>query len=149
MSEKTENIYVLSQDPLTDERIAEIVLRTVYEGDASIPYRDAWVAEFGIPFARAIEQEHGIRPNAAELDKQGMPAQAECCRQAARHMETREMELKHALAVTGETLDKEFDDGDALLRLLGLDPATYRTDGSRMNLLKIRAALGKRMTPNA
>ena len=47
-----------------------------------------------------------LRRHAGEWDKQGLPVQAECCRQAARHMETRELELKHALAVTGETLDK-------------------------------------------
>ena len=53
----------LKREPLTDEQIAALVLRTVYEGDASTPHRDAWAAEIGIPFARAIEQEHGIRPN--------------------------------------------------------------------------------------
>lgn len=47
--------------PLTEEQIASIVLRTVYEGDASTPYRDAWAAEIGVPFARAIEAAHGIR----------------------------------------------------------------------------------------
>lgn len=86
-----------------------------------------------------------LRRHAAEWDKQGMPVQAECCRQAARHMETRELEL----TVTGETLDKECDDGDALLRMLQLDPAAYRTEGGRLNLLKIRAALAERKTPNA
>ena len=55
--------YPAPQEPLPDECIAALVLRTVYEGDASTPYRDAWAAEIGIPFARAIEQEHGIRPN--------------------------------------------------------------------------------------
>ena len=89
-----------------------------------------------------------LRRHAAEWDKQGMPVQAECCRQAARHMETRELELRHALTVTGETLDKECDDGDQLLRLLDLDPATYRTEGGRLNLLKIRAALAERKPPN-
>lgn len=90
-----------------------------------------------------------LRRYATEWDKQGMPVQAECCRQAARHMETRELELKHSLAVTGETLDKECDDGDELLRMLGLAPEQYRTDGGRLNLLKIRAALAERKTPNA
>ena len=89
-----------------------------------------------------------LRRQATDWDKQGMLVQAECCRQAARHMETRELELKHSLAVTGETLDKECDDGDELLRMLDLDPATYRTEGGRMNLLKIRAALADRKTPN-
>jgi len=46
--------------PLTDAEIAAIVLRTVYEGDASTPHRDAWAAEIGVPFARAIEAAHGI-----------------------------------------------------------------------------------------
>lgn len=36
-----------------------------------------------------------------------------------------------------------------MLRLLDLDPATYRTDGGRLNLLRIRAALAERKTPNA
>ena len=40
-------------------------------------------------------------------------------------------------------------DYDALLRMLDLDPATYRTEGGRLNLLKIRAALAERKTPNA
>ena len=89
-----------------------------------------------------------LRRQAGEWDKQGMPVQAECCRQAARHMETRELELKHALTVTGETLDAECDDGDSLLRMLDLEPAQYRTEGGRLNLLKIRAALADRKTPN-
>ena len=46
--------------PLADEQVAKLVLQTVYEGDASTPHRDAWAAEIGIPFARAIEREHGI-----------------------------------------------------------------------------------------
>ena len=33
--------------------------------------------------------------------------------------------------------------------MLDLDPATYRTEGGRLNLLKIRAALAERKTPNA
>lgn len=89
-----------------------------------------------------------LRRHAAEWDKQGMPVKAECCRQAARHMETRELELKHALTVTGETLDKECDDCDELLRMLDLDPATYRTEGGRLILLRIRAVLAERKTPN-
>ena len=52
------------------------------------------------------------------------------------------------MTLSGETLDKECDDGDELLRLLDLDPATYRTEGGRLNLLKIRAALAERKTPN-
>jgi hypothetical protein len=47
-----------------------------------------------------------------------------------------------------ETLNKECDDGDELLRMLDLDPATYRTEGGRLNRLKIRAALAERKTPN-
>lgn len=46
--------------PLTDDQIAVLVLATVYEGDSSTPYRDAWASEIGIPFARAIEAAHGI-----------------------------------------------------------------------------------------
>ncbi len=46
--------------PLTDEQIAALVFSTVYEGDASTPHRDAWAAEIGVPFARAIERAHGI-----------------------------------------------------------------------------------------
>ncbi len=48
--------------PLTDAQIAALVLATVYEGDARTPHRDAWAAEIGIPFARAIEAAHGIVP---------------------------------------------------------------------------------------
>ena len=89
-----------------------------------------------------------LRRQAAEWDKREMPIQAECARQAARHMEVREVELKHALAVTGETLDQEAEDGDALLRMLDLEPGQYRTEGGRLNLLKIRATLADRKTPN-
>lgn len=89
-----------------------------------------------------------LRRHAAEWDKREMPVQAECCRQAARHMETRELELEHALIVARETLEKECDDGDALLRMLGLDPGRYRTDGGRLNLLRVRAELADRKTPN-
>jgi hypothetical protein len=46
--------------PLTDEQIKALVLATVYEGDCSTPHRDAWAAEIGVPFARAIERAHGI-----------------------------------------------------------------------------------------
>ena len=46
--------------PLTDEQIAVLVLATVYDGDCSTPHRDAWAAEIGVPFARAIERAHGI-----------------------------------------------------------------------------------------
>ena len=45
---------------LTDEQIAALVLATVYEGDSSTAHRDAWAAEIGVPFARAIERAHGI-----------------------------------------------------------------------------------------
>ena len=46
--------------PLTDEQISALVLETVYENDERIPYRDYWVREIGMPFARAIEAAHGI-----------------------------------------------------------------------------------------
>lgn len=49
-----------ARQPLTDERIAELVLSTVYEGNVSTPHRDAWTAEIGIPFARAIESAGDI-----------------------------------------------------------------------------------------
>ncbi len=88
-----------------------------------------------------------LRRQGSEWDKREMPVQAECARQAARHMETRELELEHALIVARETLEKECDDGDALLRMLDLDPEQYRTDGGRLNLLRVRAALADRM-PN-
>jgi hypothetical protein len=56
--------------PLNEEQIAEIVLRDVYEGDESIPYRHDWTRETGIPFARAIERAHGITsPDAQEAHK--------------------------------------------------------------------------------
>ena len=89
-----------------------------------------------------------LRRHAAEWDKREMPVQAECCRQAARHMETRELDLEHALIVARETLEKECDDGDALLRMLELDPEQYRTEGGRLNLLRVRAVLADRKTPN-
>lgn len=41
-------------------------------------------------------------------------------------------------------LSEECDDGDALLRMLGLDPEQCRTEGGRLNLAKIRAALAER-----
>jgi hypothetical protein len=82
-----------------------------------------------------------LRRQAYEWDKQDMPVQAECCRQAARHMQHRENELEHALIVARETLEKECDDGDALLRMIGLDPEQYRTEGGRLNLLRVRAAM--------
>jgi hypothetical protein len=47
-------------EPLTGEQLATLVLQTVYEGDASTPHREAWAAEIGVPFARAIERAHGI-----------------------------------------------------------------------------------------
>lgn len=49
------------REPLTEAQIAKLVLETVYDGDASTPHRDAWAAEIGIPFARAIEAAHGIK----------------------------------------------------------------------------------------
>lgn len=36
-----------------------------------------------------------------------------------------------------------------LLRMLDLDPEQYRTDGGRLNLLRVRAALADRTPPNA
>ena len=90
-----------------------------------------------------------LRRQAADWDKREMPIQAACCRQAARHMEQRENELEHALIVARETLEQECDDGDALLRMLDLDPEQYRTDGGRLNLLRVRAALADRTPPNA
>ena len=46
--------------PMTDAQIEALVLETVYENDERIPYRDYWVREIGMPFARAIEAAHGI-----------------------------------------------------------------------------------------
>ena len=89
-----------------------------------------------------------LRLHAAELDKREMPERAERCRQAARHMEQRENELEHALILARETLEKECDDGDALLRMLDLEPELYRTEGGRLNLLRVRAALADSKTPN-
>ena len=89
-----------------------------------------------------------LRRQANDWDKCEMPIQAECARQAARHMETRELELEHALIVARETLEQECDDGDALLRMLDLDPEQYRTEGGRLNLLRVRAVLADRKTPN-
>jgi len=57
------DFYLMPQPPregLTDAQISRLALQTVYEGDTSTPYRDAWAAEIGIPFARAIERAHGI-----------------------------------------------------------------------------------------
>ena len=48
------------REPLSEAEIAKIVPHTVYEGDASTPHRDAWAAEIGAPFARAIERANGI-----------------------------------------------------------------------------------------
>ncbi len=44
-------------EPLTDEQIAALALKVVYEGDASTPHRDAWVAEIGVPFAHSAIAE--------------------------------------------------------------------------------------------
>lgn len=85
-----------------------------------------------------------LRRQAGEWDKREMPVQAECARQAARHMEMREIELCHELVNVRETLENECIDGDELLRMLDLDPETHRTEGGRLNLLKIRAALAER-----
>lgn len=87
-----------------------------------------------------------LRRQAADWDKRELPIQAECARQAARHMERRELELQHALIVASETLERECEDGDALLRMLDLDPEQYRTDGGRLNLLRVRAALADRQS---
>lgn len=38
-------------------------------------------------------------------------------------------------------LRQECDDADAVLQAFGLDPETFRTEGGRLNLLKIRAAV--------
>lgn len=46
-------------------------------------------------------------------------------------------------------LSEECDDGDALLRMLGLDPEQCRTEGGRLNLAKIRAALAEAEAPKA
>lgn len=89
-----------------------------------------------------------LRRQASEWDKREMPVQAECCRQAARHMEVREIELCHKLVDARDALENECIDGDELLRMLDLDPERYRTEGGRLNLLKIRAALADRKTPN-
>ena len=42
-----------------------------------------------------------------------------------------------------EMLSQECDDSDALLRVLGLDPEQYRTEGGSLNLPKIRTALAE------
>lgn len=89
-----------------------------------------------------------LRSQAADWDEHQMPMTAECCRQAARHMETRELELEHALIVARETLEHECNDGDALLRMLDLEPEQYRTESGRLNLLRVRAVLADRKTPN-
>jgi hypothetical protein len=54
---------------LTDEQIAEIALKTVYQGDATTPYRADWTAEIGIPFARAIERATAARAESAEAER--------------------------------------------------------------------------------
>ena len=66
----------------------------------------------------------------------------------ALHMERREVELCHQLVTVRETLEHECIDGDALLRLLDMDPEQYRTEAGRLNLLKIRAELADRKTHN-
>lgn len=51
-----------------------------------------------------------LRRNAFELDKQEMPVQAECLRQAARHMEALERDsaqLKAAQAIAAEQAEDE------------------------------------------
>lgn len=49
-----------------------------------------------------------------------------------------------------ERLTREFErecaDGDSLLRLIGLDPDYYRTEGGSLNLPKIRARLEDQRT---
>ena len=54
-------LYTRPAVPLTDERVKELVLGTVYQGDATTQHRDAWAQEIGIPFARAIEAAHNIK----------------------------------------------------------------------------------------
>jgi len=90
-----------------------------------------------------------LRRTAAEWDKQANSVRAEATRQAALHMERREVELCHQLVNVRETLEHECIDGDALLRLLDMDPEQYRTEAGRLNLLKIRADLADRKTHNA
>lgn len=90
-----------------------------------------------------------LRRTAAEWDKQANSVRAEATRQAALHMERREVELCHDLVNVRETLEHECIDGDALLRLLDMDPKHYRTEAGRLNLLKIRADLADRKTHNA
>lgn len=86
-----------------------------------------------------------LRRYAAELDKAGAtPIKAEVIRQAALHMERRDVELCHQLVTVREEFERECIDGDELLRMLELDPEQYRTDGGRLNLLRIRAALAER-----
>jgi hypothetical protein len=62
--------YQAPQEPLTDRQISALIFHEVYDGDASIPHRDGWANDIGIPFARAIERAHGIKaPNVrANLD---------------------------------------------------------------------------------
>jgi hypothetical protein len=40
---------------LMDAHIEEIILRVVYDGDDSVPYRKQWTADVGLSLARAIE----------------------------------------------------------------------------------------------
>lgn len=86
-----------------------------------------------------------LRRYAGDLDKAGAtPIKAEAIRQAARHMERRDLDLCHKLVTVREEFERECIDGDELLRILGLEPEQYRTDGGRLNLLRIRAALAER-----
>ncbi len=85
-----------------------------------------------------------LRRHAGEWDKQGMLVQGECARQAARHME----EVQNRLNLNLDLFEAECRDGDELLRMLDLDPEQHRTEGGRLNMPKIRAALAERKTPN-
>lgn len=78
-----------------------------------------------------------LRRHAVEWDRQGMPVQGECARQAARHME----ELQNRLNLNLDLFEAECRDGDALLSMLGIDPEHCRTEGGRLNLPRICAAL--------
>jgi hypothetical protein len=69
---------------LTDEQIAEIALKTVYQGDATTPYRADWTAEIGIPFARAIERAIAARAESAEAERDRLREALIACRPSVR-----------------------------------------------------------------
>lgn len=58
-----------------------------------------------------------LRRHAGEWDKQGMPVQAECARQAARHMEELQA-AKDAIACPWQPMKTAPKDGTAVLALL-------------------------------